>query len=173
MVKYNSNYGKLVTPCLVESDGVPVKRSDELALAPHQIVTATRAIPCPTADVYAEHGFLPIIRTTERVASAGHELVRVGWEERDGAIYGVWEERELPPPAPRHWTPLTIMRGLKAAGMWDALKAGVSPDEMYEFVACSFVSEDDPLFVIKRDAMYAAIGKERVDAFLDGLEVEP
>lgn len=172
-MRCNSNFGHLVAPCLVNIDGILVKRSDEVALAPSQIVLADRVIPCPTAEQYAERNELPIIRTTTRVASAGHELVRVGWEERDGQIFGVWEERELPPPPPRHWTPLTIMRGLKASGMWEALTAGVSPDEMYEFVACSFVSEDDPLFIAKRNAMYLALGQERVDAFLDGLEVEP
>ena len=172
-MRHNSNYGQLVAPCVVSFDGAQVRRSGELVLAPAQIVWPDRVIPCPTREQYAANGYLPVIRTTTRVASAGHEIVRVGWEEREGAIYGVYEERELPPTPPRHWTPLTIMRGLKAAGMWEALTAGISADDMYEFVACSFVSEDDPLFIAKRDAMYAALGKERVDAFLDSLEVEP
>lgn len=91
-MRKDQNYGHLVAPCIVSFDGVPVKRSEEIELAPAQYGY------CVTPDeaVHAEHGNLPIVRTTDRVASEGHELVRVGWEERDGAIYGVWDERELP-----------------------------------------------------------------------------
>lgn len=168
-MRKDQNYGHLVSPCIVAFDGVPVKRSEEIELAPAQygyFVTTDEA-------VHAEHGNLPIIRTTESVASEGHELVHAGWEERDGAIYAVYEERELPPPPPRKWTPLTVMRGLKKAGLWEALTADMSQMDMYEFIACQYIQEDDPLFVAKRDALYETLGKARVDAFLDALEVEP
>lgn len=167
-MRKDPNFGHLVSPCIVDIDDVQVKRSEEIELAPAQYGFCVT----PDGAVHAEHGNLPINRTTTRVASEGHELVRVGWEERDGQIYAVYEERELPPPPPRKWTPLTVMRGLKKAGLWEALTAGISADDMYEFVACQFVADDDPLFVAKRDAMYETLGKERVDAFLDSLEVE-
>lgn len=168
MVKYNSNYGKLVTPCLVESDGVPVKRSAEIALAPHQIVTATRAIPCPTAEQYAEYGYLPTIRTTERVASAGHELVRVGWEERDGAIYGVWDERELPPRV-RSFTPIALKRCLKLVGVWEEVKATLEAagDVYDDFLTVTELKEDDPQFAPLLAAAKQRYGAELVDRIVE------
>lgn len=92
-MRKDPNYGHLVAPCVVDIDDVSVKRSEEVELAPAQYGFCVT----PDAAVHAEHGNLPIIRTTGRVASEGHELVRVGWEERDGAIYAVYDERELPP----------------------------------------------------------------------------
>lgn len=96
-MKYNSNFGHLVAPCIVSFNGIAIKRSEDIELAPSQYVLEDRVIPCPSADVHAEHGNFPIIRTTTHVASEGHELVRVGWQECNGQIVGIYEDRELPP----------------------------------------------------------------------------
>ena len=164
-MKTNSNFGKLVNPCIVDG----VKRSDEIVLAPHQIVTATLAIPCPTAEVYAHYGFLPINRTTKRVASAGHELVRVGWEERGGAIYGVWEERELPPTV-HTFTPLALMRVLTIVGQWDTVRTALKAagEEVYEqFIAAIELKEDDPAFAPFLAWARAQFGEQMLNRLMD------
>lgn len=154
-MKYNSDFGKLV-------DG-------ELVLAPNQIVTATRAIPCPTADQYAEYNYLHIIRTTTRVASAGHELVRVGWEERDGQIFGVWEERELPPVV-RTFTPLALMRVLILVGQWATVRAALKAhsEETYEqFITAIELKEDDPAFAPFISWAKQTVGESAYDRMVD------
>lgn len=159
-MKCNGNFGKLV-------DG-------GLVLAPHQIVTSTVAIPCPTVEAYAEYGFLPVVRTTDRVASEGHELVRVGWEERDGAIHAVYEERELPPRVVR-WSKRRFVLALATRKLYtrfcewaDSVEAvpgsGLSLSKLLD--NSTFIQSDDLNLAAVVGAAKELLGAETVDEIL-------
>lgn len=161
------NYGY----CKLNEDGT-IKE-----YAPDTVRTRYGFVPKPRASHYLDAidgPWLEIDHPDPGEASEGFHFEPTGiYREEDGKAVTLYEEVENPPPPPRRWTPLTVMRGLIKAGLWEQMTEGMSQTDMYEFIACQFISEDDPLFISKRDALYTVLGKDTVDAFLDSLETEP
>lgn len=73
--------------------------------------------------------------------------------------------------AKRRYSKLKIIVAAKAAGKWDALKAGIRAAGLEdEWLACQYVEDGDPAFVGATNAVVAAgvATAEEIAAFLDG-----
>lgn len=73
--------------------------------------------------------------------------------------------------AKSRWSKLKIITAAKAAGKWDALKAGIKAAGLEdEWLACQYVEDGDPAFVGATNAVTAAgiATAEEIEAFLKG-----
>ena len=92
---------------------------------------------------------------------------------QNGALFSV--TNALRPVAtyatPRRWSKLRLIVAAKAAGRWDALKAGIKAADLEdEWLACQYVEDGDPSFVAATNAVVAAgiATAEEIAAFLEG-----
>ena len=105
----NRNFGKL-------TDG-------RLTYAPDYIRIGERGIWNPTAEMYAEAGWLRIV-DEKPTGKVGVYYVQTGWEEKDGAIRRVYEERPVVAP-PTVYVVEEIIYQLIGAGKLQPTKAVV------------------------------------------------
>ena len=69
------------------------------------------------------------------------------------------------------YSKLKLIVAAKAAGRWDALKAGIKAADLEdEWLACQYVEDGDPSFVAATNAVVAAgiATAEEIAAFLEG-----
>lgn len=127
----------------------------------------------PTADDYrlaVDGPYLPFVRDHEE--REGFIAVKTGYEEKDGSVVCVYNYEPVPPPPPRKWSRLSLIRGLKAAGLWERAENAMNDDVIFELLACDYVLEDDKVFSGALESMRAEFGAETVNALLDSLPLE-
>ena len=152
----NRNFGKL-------ADG-------KLTYAPDYIRIDEMGIWNPTAEMYAAAGWLPVV-DEQPTGKVGVYYVPTGWEQKDGAIRRVYEEKPIVAPEPpvTRYSKLKLIVAAKASGKWDAFKAFIaSAGYEDEWQACQFLSSDYEQFEQAKAAIIAAgvATAEEIEAIL-------
>ena len=153
----NRNYGKL--------------RDDaRIIYAPSEVKLGNTYYPAPTAEQYAECGWLPI--DSAKPEKEGSYFVSTEYGDLvDGRIVRRYDERPIvaPPPQIVRYSKLKLIVASKAAGKWEAFKAFIAQAGYEdEWNAAQFLSSDYAQFEQAKAAIIAAgiATAEEIEAIL-------
>ena len=141
-----------------------------ITYAPDMIDNGVALLTMPTAEQYADCGYLPV-RDMPPEARDGYYAVPTGWTEKDGAIVRVYEERavEPPTPMPTRYSKLRLIVAAKKRGKWDAIKSFIEGAGYWdEWLVCQYLADDYEGFTDIKARAANALGMtaEEVDAML-------
>lgn len=142
----NRNFGKL-------ADG-------KLTYAPDYIRIDEMGVWNPTADMYAAAGWLPVV-DEKPTGKVGVYYVPNGWEQKNGAIRRIYDERPIVAPEPpvARYSGWKIYKAIKAEGFGDAFDALMKADigVMIAFVRPQYFLSDDADFTAMVTQMCASL----------------
>lgn len=98
-----------------------------------------------------------------------HHAVPDGYDLKDGKWVRKWRVEELPPPPPRTFSKLKVVRLLTEMGIWLKVRDYIVAKGLYDlFLAAQDFREDDPDFAEGKAALKTQLGwtDEKVEEIL-------
>lgn len=131
----------------------------ELTYADDKLMIDGTVVLEPTAEQYADIGFLPIIDNPP-APEEGCYVEADGWIVEDGKIVRQYKQVPIPePPAPVYeYSKLAILVQIKQLGYWEQVKTWIQNAGLYdEYLACQSFKSDNPYFKQGLEAIKQAI----------------
>jgi hypothetical protein len=136
--------------------------------------TERKTVIRPKRDEFALMGYLRILLRTLEEPPEGKHWERTGTIESYESGYAwIYVLVDNPPPPPRRWSVLSIIRALKSNECYDEIKSALESAGLFdEFIGADYISEDDDSFRSGYAMSVEEYGQEKVDAILDSIPRE-